>query len=89
MAWMTPLVPALSICFMAAAAATSASVPVSAAVRAALTRVRNSERTARLRMRRFSFWRFRLIWLLMLATETHTSFWMLERSGDGLVGRMP
>jgi hypothetical protein len=40
-------------------------------------------------MRRFSFWRFRLIWLLMLATETHTSFWMLERSGDGLVGRMP
>ena len=36
---------------------------------AGLVRVFSSERTALLRTRRFSFWRLRLIWLLMLATE--------------------
>ena len=47
---------------------TVSSAPVSAAVTARFWRVFSSERTALLRRRRFSFWRFRLIWLLMLAT---------------------
>ena len=36
---------------------------------AVLTRVFSSERVARLRWRRFSFWRFRFFWLLMFATR--------------------
>src|SRR5580692_7536807 len=67
--WMTPLAAALSIRFTARrSASTLSSAPLSAAVTAFLVRVRSSARTDLLRRRSFSFWRFRLIWLLMLAT---------------------
>src|SRR4051794_16910518 len=67
--WMTPLVAALSMRFMAMRSASAAlSAPASAAATAFLVRVRSSDRTVLLATRRFSFWRLRLIWLLMLAT---------------------
>src|SRR5271167_1691335 len=67
--WITPRAAALSI-RLTARRRTSAlsSAPLSAAVTAFLVRVRSSARTDLLRRRRFSFWRFRFIWLLMLAT---------------------
>src|SRR5277367_5992067 len=67
--WMTPLAAALSIRFTARRSASAlSSAPLSAAPTADFERVRSSARTDLLRRRRFSFWRFRLIWLLMLAT---------------------
>ncbi len=63
--WSMPLAAALSIRLMARRSVSSW-VSVSAAI-AAFARVLISERTARLRTRRFSFWRLRFIWLLMLA----------------------
>ena len=67
--WITPWAAALSIRFTARrSTSTLSSAPVSAAVTADFERVRSSARTDLLRRRRFSFWRFRLIWLLMLAT---------------------
>src|SRR2546421_13105600 len=67
---MTPWAAALSMRFTAARRASAeSSAPVSAACTARLTRVLISERAALLRRRRRSFWRLRLIWLLMLATE--------------------
>src|SRR3954469_24805935 len=65
---MTPWAAALSMRFTAARRASAeSSAPVSAACTARLTRVLSSERTALLRRRRRSFWRLRLIWLLMFA----------------------
>src|SRR3954470_18518666 len=65
---MTPWAAALSVRFTAAfRASAESSAPVSAACTARLTRVLNSERAALLRRRRRSFWRLRLIWLLMFA----------------------
>src|SRR5688500_3793083 len=66
---MTPLAAALSMRFIAICVAVgAASSAVSAARTALFTRVFISDRTALLRRRRFSFWRLRLIWLLMFAT---------------------
>src|SRR5580704_1977106 len=67
--WITPWAAALSIRFTARRSTSAlSSTPFSAALMAFLVRVRISARTDLLRSRRFSFWRFRLIWLLMLAT---------------------
>src|SRR6202034_357559 len=68
--WITPRAAALSIRFTARRnCSTLSSAPASAAATAFLVRVRSSARTDLLRSRRFSFWRFLLIWLLILATE--------------------
>src|SRR6185312_4124103 len=67
--WMTPRDAALSRRLTAMRRASSEpSAPVSVAVTADLTRVLISDFTALLRSRSFSFWRLRLIWLLILAT---------------------
>ena len=67
----TPLLAALSMRLTAkrAASAVSSASPCCAVASALRVRVMISERTARLRWRRFSFWRLRFIWLLMFATE--------------------
>src|SRR5205085_9546374 len=66
--WMMPWAAALSMRFTASrSAAAWSSAPESAACAARLTRVLTSERTALFRRRRRSFWRLRLIWLLMFA----------------------
>ena len=66
--WMRPLDAALLMRFCAIRTASGASsAPASIAVVAVLVRVFSSERTPWLRRRRFSFERFRLIWLLMFA----------------------
>lgn len=66
--WMTPFPAALSSKLTALSTASFVSGASAAkAVRAWLTAVRAAPRTVRLRRRRFSFWRFRLIWDLMLA----------------------
>ncbi len=68
--WITPLAAALSIRLhgqpqrLGAVLGARPRWPCTAV----LVRVRSSERTALLRRRRRSFWRLRLIWLLMLAT---------------------
>ncbi len=64
---MMPLAAAVSIRLIAAASALSSSWPALASMSTALERVRNSERIARFRIRRFWFCRFRLIWLLIFA----------------------
>src|SRR5947208_4860579 len=65
---MTPWAAALSMRFTAAfSASAESSAPVSAVWTARFTRVLISERAALLRRRRRSFWRLRLIWLLMFA----------------------
>src|SRR5580693_4278289 len=72
---MTPLAAALSIRFTARRNASAlSSAPLSAALTALFARVLSSARTDLLRRRRFSFWRFRLIWLLMLATGRSSVF---------------
>src|ERR1700733_34962 len=77
--WITPCEAALSIRFTARrSSSTLSSAPSSAATMAVFERVRISARTDLLRNRRFSFWRFRLIWLLMLATCDDSSV-VLER----------
>src|SRR5579883_3521136 len=66
--WMMPLAAALSSFFWARRrAAGASSKPSARARRAFLIRVLISERADLLRRRRRSFWRFRLIWLRMLA----------------------
>ncbi len=78
--WMTPRAAALSIRFTARrSASTLSSASLSAAVTADFARVRSSARTDLLRSRRFSFWRLRLIWLLMLATCRSSVFFERER----------
>src|SRR5579875_2176785 len=78
--WITPAAAALSIRLTAArSSSVLRSSPDSAAAMARLVRVRISERTDLLRRRRRSFWRFRLIWLRMLATA-------VRRSGVGAPG---
>src|SRR5215213_6740050 len=64
---MTPLLAALSIFFRATRRASSPVPSSPAVVSAVLTRVRSSDLTARLRCRRFSLVRLRLIWLRMFA----------------------
>ena len=83
--WMTPWAAALSIRFTARRSASAlSSAPLSAAVTAVFERVRSSARTDLLRSRRFSFWRFRLIWLLMLATCRSSVFFERgRRRGPG------
>ena len=67
--WIVPFEAAFASRFCACRDRSPASAaPDSAAVYAAFTRVLSSERTVLFRTRRFSFWRLRLIWLLMLAT---------------------
>src|SRR5207302_8604141 len=66
---MTTLAAALSMRLMAVRSASARLSDTSAAAfTAVFTRVLISDRAALLRTRRRSFWRFRLIWLLMLAT---------------------
>src|ERR1700691_4126702 len=77
--WITPRAAALSIRLTARrSCSTLSSVPLTADVTAFLVRVRSSARTDLLRRRRFSFWRFRLIWLAILAT------WASSILSDGL-----
>jgi hypothetical protein len=58
--WITPAAAALPMRFCAAVSLVSASSACSAAACCAVfTRVFSSDRTATLRTRRFSFWRFR------------------------------
>ena len=64
--WMTPFWAALSMRLTALPTASSAS-SVPRASSAERSEVRSSLRTALLRVRALSFWRLRLIWLLMLA----------------------
>jgi hypothetical protein len=67
--WITPWAAARSMRRTAIRMASAvSSVPASMALTAVLVRVRISERTDLFLSRRRSFWRLRLIWLLMLAT---------------------
>ena len=73
--WITPLAAAVSMRLTASRSLASASSsPASAAATAAFARVLSSERTALLRSWRTRFWRLRLIWLLMFATDGPTPF---------------
>src|SRR6266545_90280 len=71
LAWMTPLLTALSRCRPAARASSCAFAesPDSAASRKRRTAVLSVDFTDLLRSRAASFWRLRLIWDLMFATE--------------------
>src|ERR1700733_3364322 len=73
---MTPWAAALSIRLTARRSdSTLSSAPLSAAVTAVFVRVRSSARTDLLRRRSFSFWRFRLILLLVWAPCRSSVFW--------------
>ena len=70
-----------------APASPASSAPASmAAARRRFTRVFSSERTALLRRRRRSFWRFRLIWLLMFAMARAVTPTMRVRGPVRLAG---